>query len=135
MDMRGMGSIYRRNGSRFWWMQWWPDGARRRQSTGKEKYKLACDVLREMISREQVSSGADLTITRLYDELAHDYKINGRKSARSLKSRWNNLKEFFGAMTASEVTPRQVTRYIGLRVAAGAAAGTINRELAALKRM
>lgn len=137
--MRGMGSVYRQRGSRFWWMQYWQEGARRRRSTGKEKYKAACDVLKQKliaIAGEQLSSGAALTVATLYDALALDYKINGRKSARTLKARWEkHLKEFFGAMPAAEVTPRQIMRYIEIRVTAGAATASVNRELAALKRM
>jgi site-specific recombinase XerD len=38
-------------------------------------------------------------------------------------------------MTAAEVRPCDVTRYIGERLAADAATATINRDLAALKRM
>jgi len=140
---RGRGSIYRRRGSRFWWMQYWGLGGgrrtRRRESTGKEKFNAARDVLTQKlitISGERLSSGAELTITNLYEALAIDYKMNERKSARTLKSRWEtHLKDFFGAMTAAEVTVRQIAGYIELRVAAGAATASVNRELAALKRM
>ena len=38
-------------------------------------------------------------------------------------------------MTAAKVRPCDVTRYIGERLAADAATATINRDLAALKRM
>lgn len=133
--MRGEGSIYRVTGSRFWWMSYYsPEGRRRRRSTGKEEINAARDVLKQKLTG--ISPGADLTVADLYDALALDYKINGRKSARTLKARWKtHLKGFFGAMNAVEVTPRQITRYVEVRVAAGAAAATINRELAALKRM
>src|ERR1700722_3193422 len=129
--MRGVGSVYRRRGTSFWWAQYWKEGTRHRQSTGKEKLNEARCVL------ERLTSSTDrCTVTELYDELQTDYKINGRKSAPTLKTRWeNHLKGFFGAMTAAEVTPRQVTRYIEVRIAAGAATATVNRELAALKRM
>lgn len=137
--MRGMGSVYRQRGSRFWWMQYWHEGTRRRQSTGKERFNAARDVLKQKliaISAEQLSSGADLSVTNLYEALAGDYAINRRKSARTLKSHWEaHLKEFFGSMTAAEVTPRQVTRYIEARVTTRAAIASVNRELAALKRM
>jgi integrase len=130
MDMRGMGSVYRQRNSRFWWMQYWVRGRRRRQSTGEEKFTAARDVLKQKLA------GADLTVTELYGALVIDYEINGRKSARTLKSRWeSHLKEFFGAMNAGGVAPRQVTQYIEGRLAAGAAAASVNRELAALKRM
>jgi integrase len=136
---RGMGTVYRRSGSRCLWMQYWENGHRHRQSTGKEKVAAARDVLNQKliaIAGENLSSGAELTVTHLYQALVVDYEINGRKSVRTLKTRWNShLKEFFGAMTAAQVTPREVTRYIKMRIAARAAVASINRELAALKRM
>jgi len=51
--MRGMGTLYRQRGS-VWWISLSIGGRRRRQSTGKEKFKEACDVLKN-ISREQSS--------------------------------------------------------------------------------
>lgn len=132
--MRGMGSVYRVAGSRFFWIQYWHQGVRRRESTGRETFTAARDVLKRKLTK--VSPSTDLTVADLYDGLAFDYKINGRRSAHTLKTRWEiHLKEFFGAMTAAEVTPRQITRYIEVRMAAGAAAASVNRELAMLKRM
>jgi hypothetical protein len=62
-----MGTLYRQRGS-FWWISLSIGG--RRQSTGKEKFKGACDVLKN-ISREQSS---DLSLPNLYTALELDYK-------------------------------------------------------------
>jgi len=65
-----------------------------------------------------------------------DYRINGRKSLDDVEARWLlHLKPFFGLMKASEVTKDTIRRYIDQRLQQEAANATINRELAALKRM
>ena len=46
-----------------------------------------------------------------------------------------HLKEFFGEARAVEITPDRVTAYIAFRQQEAVANATINRELAALKRM
>jgi integrase len=74
------------------------------------------------------------------DELAvmfvRDYRINSRKSLADAETRWNrHLKPFFGGMRAVDVTSEQLARYVDKRQQGRAANATINRELAALKRM
>jgi integrase len=65
-----------------------------------------------------------------------DYRINGRKSLADAEARWNHhLKPFFGSMRAVDVTSEQLARYVDKRQQADAANASINRELAALKRM
>lgn len=140
VDMRGMGTVYRQKGSRFWWMQYWRDGVRHRESTHREKFKDARDVLKEKImdvAQDQsatIASG-ELTVARLYADLEHDYVVNRRSSRRALAARWKHLKPFFGMLAARDVKPAHVKRYVGDRLVEHASHGTINRELAALKRM
>jgi integrase len=83
--------------------------------------------------------GPQLERTKV-DELAvmfvRDYRINGRKSLEDAETRWNrHLKPFFGSMRAVDVTSEQLARYVDKRQQEDAANATINRELAALKRM
>ena len=62
-----------------------------------------------------------------------DYRVNRRRSLRSLESaRLPHLRAFFNARKIDAATLRA---YIAQRIAAGAANATINRELAALRRM
>jgi hypothetical protein len=75
-------------------------------------------------------------MTELAGELIREYRINGRKSADDLVARWTlRLKPFFGMLRAVEVSSLLVARYIDSRQQERAANATINRELAALKRM
>jgi len=83
--------------------------------------------------------GPQLERTKV-DELAlmfvRDYRINTRKSLVDAETRWNrHLKPFFGGMRAVDVTSEQLARYVDKRQQEEAANATINRELAALKRM
>ena len=64
-----------------------------------------------------------------------DYKANARRSADRLEFSLAHLLPFFGARKAIQVTSADVTAYRVKRQEAGAATATVNRELAALKRM
>ena len=78
----------------------------------------------------------NLTVAGLYAVIERDYTTNGRKSLPHLQALWNNhLGPFFGAIAAGDLTSSQISGYVDRRRAAGAANGSINRELAALKRM
>ena len=83
--------------------------------------------------------GPQLERTKV-DDLAvmfvRDYRINSRKSLADAETRWKrHLKPFFGGMRAIDVTSEQLARYVDKRQQEEAANATINRELAALKRM
>ncbi len=65
-----------------------------------------------------------------------DYRINGRKSLRDAERNLRlHLDPFFQGMRAPSITTALVKRYTEQRQLEGAANATINRELAALKRM
>ena len=76
-----------------------------------------------------------LPIDDLAVGILNDYRINGRKTISDVKIRLNkHLQPFFGDMKAHNITTVDVESYIAQRQTEGAANGTINRELAALKR-
>jgi integrase len=75
-----------------------------------------------------------------FEELAHDfmneYRANQRKSYTWAHRRIEqHLKPFFGALRAADITTKHVQAYILHRQEEGASNASINRELAALKRM
>jgi len=96
----------------------------------------------------------------LRDELVAEYKLNDRKSLDSLEFRLQHLTDFFGGKKVPQIITPKIAEYVIQRrlstctacyeqfekqdtcptcgsdkVKAGASNGTINRELAALKRM
>lgn len=71
----------------------------------------------------------------LADDFLADYKVNERKSLVRAERSVNHLKESFeGAKVANITTPR-INAYIQKRLDEGAENATVNRELAALKRI
>jgi len=74
-----------------------------------------------------------------FDELVEaflaDYRVNGKKSlARAMRSA-GHLKRFFEGARVVQITSPGIQYYTEQRLEEGAANATINRELAALKRM
>jgi len=74
-----------------------------------------------------------------YEELAeaflNDYKVNGKRSIGRAKRSLKHLKAYFEGMRAIDISTDQIRAYILQRQNEEAENGTINRELAALKRM
>lgn len=139
--MRGLGTIFRQRNSRFLWMQYYSAGQRFRESTGCERLKEANDVLRnKLLELQQQGEGggrrAPATIAGLYSLMERDYEINGRKSLKHLRCSWTkHLKSYFAPIPTAKLTTDQVAEYVRRRNVEGAANASINRELAALKRM
>jgi hypothetical protein len=74
-----------------------------------------------------------------YDHLSSDflidYRINQKKSLERAEISAAHLKKFFEGYRVPEVTTSQISAYVEKRMEDGASNSTINRELAALKRM
>jgi len=72
----------------------------------------------------------------LAEDMLRDYRINGRRTLALTEKRWSkHLEPIFGALRGYRVTTDILNRYVDARRTEGALNGTINRELAALKRM
>ena len=138
---RGTGSILRMNGSNVLWIKYHRNGKPIRESAHTTKVKEAEKLLRARLAA--ISTGTcvgpkleKITISELADDLIREYRINGRKSIDDLETRWKlHLRPFFGFLRAVEVTSQLVAHYIDARQQEDAENATINRELAALKRM
>lgn len=139
---RGTGSLFKRNGSAIWSMKY--KDVRGRfvvKSTFTTSKKEAADKLRDEIEadRKGLACGSKVertTLAELAEDLFRDYRVNGMRSLDDLQTRWKlHLEPFFGAARAVDITYETITKYVDRRKHNGAANGTINRELAALKRM
>ena len=143
-----MGSIYRRKWKdkdgniregEILWIKYYRNGKPIRESTGSTK---DADAKRLLKKREgEISQGKlpGIYFDRVkFDELAEDflsdYKINGKGVVRAELS-IRHLKPEFEGMRVTAITTPKIKSYIERRLAEGAANATINRELAALKRM
>jgi hypothetical protein len=74
-----------------------------------------------------------------FDELSRryldEYRIREYRTPDTAAGRVKNLRTFFEAMTAETITTGHLQQYQAARRRAGAAAATVNRETAALKKM
>src|SRR5262245_8589499 len=144
-----MGSLYRpkyrdRNGecqqSAVWWLKYRMHGRVLRESSGTESEQQARRLLKRREGaveegRPIIPRAERLTVEQLAEGLRQDYQANRRRSADRLEFSLAHLLPVFGARRAVLVTATDVTAYVVQRQTAGAANATINRELAALKKM
>lgn len=133
-----MGSIYLRG--KTFWIKYSNNGRPVRESAGTEKENEARRLLklREGQVQENKFPGLQVKRTR-FDELAEglrlDYRMNGKKSLWRTEISIKHLKAFFGDCRASDITTMRIKEYITQNQAAGMTNASINRTLAALKRM
>lgn len=138
--MRGLGTIFRQRGSRFFWMQYYVAGERIRESTKCDRIRDAQEMLRAKLAEIQQQCGgsnrAPARIADLYALLEADYTRNGRRSLVHLRGAWSNhLETFFASLPTTKLSSEQIDTYVRRRLDEGAANASINRELSALKRM
>jgi integrase len=138
---RGTGSIFLPKGSSVWWIQYYQNRIRQRESTETSDKREALEFLKRRLAELNIGNiaGADarrIRVAELAQDFLRDYRINGKSSEADAEARWRlHLQPFFGLYRAMRVTSDLLNRYVDMRQKAGAANGTINRELAALKRM
>jgi len=143
--MRGMGRTYKRGS--VWWISYWHNGELHRESsqsqndpTSGRRESDATALLKRRLSEigrgKLIGHRAEkVTFTELKADLLTDYKINDKRSTRSVKLSISHLEKFFGTDRAIEIRTDRIKTYIGQRQDAGASNASINREMSALHRM
>jgi hypothetical protein len=111
-------------------------GQEHKQTDPKKAEKFAQQRMAELRTDTYLSAANKKTrVEELVGDLFTDYKINRAKSIDDAKTRWSlHLKPFFRVMRATDVSNPLLKRYVASRHAEGASNGSINRELALLKR-
>jgi integrase len=138
---RGSGSVYLQKGSTIWWIQFYRNGKMFRESTATSDKRKATRILARRLG--EVASGTfvgpkveRVRISELAKDFLRDYRINSKASIDDAEARWRlHLEPFFAEVRASAVTSDLLNQYVDRRQQEGAKNATINRELAALKRM
>jgi integrase len=133
-----MGRVFLRG--KTYWIEYYHNGKQIRETSRSKTKAIAQRFLK---SREGgVAEGRTPGVyfdKILFEELAQDfltdYRINNRKSLERAECSVKHLKKHFDGMRASGVDSARISQYINARLDSGAANATINRELAALKRM
>lgn len=134
-----MGTITKRGNN--YSIQYYVGGQKFRESTGSPKKAVAVKLLK--LREGEIARGKKpelyydkISFKELADDYILDYKVNAKKTlAKAERIVRLHLLPFFGNCPASKITTTRVKQYISHRMDQGAANGTINRELAALKRM
>lgn len=147
---RGTGNVYqptyrdKRTGdvrtAAVWWVQWCYRGKVYRQSAHSTNRPDAVRLLKQKlgeVGRGRVSSPEveRTTLEDLCEILLNDYRANQRRSVDRVRGSLAHLEEHFGRTRACDLTTDRITADVAARQTAKAANATINRELAALKRM
>lgn len=139
-----MGSVYKRGG--IWWIKFYRDGKPYRESASSRLKRHALMLLhkREGTVASGTFSGLRPEKTSFNDlasDLLNDYRNNARKALQMVEYHVERLHKHFGGRKAAHITTDQIRAYIASRREETSRAGrppansTINRELAALKRM
>ncbi len=133
-----MGSIYKRGS--VYWLKYYRNGKPYRESAKTEKETEAKRLLKK---REgEISEGKipgvyydRIRFGTLVEDFLTDYRINNRKSLDRAERSARQLKLFFDNDIVPSITSDRISSYIDKRLEDGMEEATINRELAALKRM
>jgi integrase len=125
--------------SAVWWITWTgPEGSRHRESSGSEHREKAVKLRRSRLHAADQGGPLEVLQRTTYEDLAAlvevDYTRNARRSLKRIRGSLAHLEPTFRGLLAREITEDRIERYVEARKAAGAANGTINRELATLKR-
>ena len=144
-----MGMIYRRKSKdkhgqvkegAVYWLKYYRNGKPYYESTGTQKEADARKLLKKREGEISEGKLPGVYFDRVrFDELAEDlitdYRINNRKSLDRIELSLSHLTNGFEGMRVTSIDTPRIQGYIQDRLDEGAANGTINRELAALKRM
>ncbi|MDI9526476.1 MAG: tyrosine-type recombinase/integrase [Desulfomonilia bacterium] len=133
-----MGCIYKRG--KIYWIKYYKNGKPYQESTKSGKEAEAKNLLKKREGEIAEGKFPGIVFGKVkFDDLAKDllsdYRINGKKSLDRVEYSIKHLKKHFKGVRIPEITTPRINKYIEARLQEGAENGTINRELAALKRM
>ena len=138
--MRGQGRLLQRKHSASWWIAYYHCGQEIRESAKTTSEQKARALLRERLRTAgrpdfiDPAAARRLSFEDLAAMLLTDYRVNGkrlRNATRAIEA----LREALGLDKAFDITADRIATYTATRLAAGKRPATVNRELAALRRM
>ncbi|MGO9268324.1 MAG: tyrosine-type recombinase/integrase [Candidatus Binataceae bacterium] len=136
--MRGLGRIFKRGP--VYWIAYYHSGKEHRESSHSDSETQARKLLKQRLAEVATGRSAGgreerLTLDDLANGLLTDYQVNHRRSLRSARLSIGHLRKFFGLARAVDISTDRIKAYAASRQREEAANASINRELAALKRM
>jgi integrase len=134
---RGMGCIYKRGN--IYWIKHSVNSKSHLESSRSSKEADAKRLLKRRLGESAEGRFIGPTVEKillreLCEDMITDYRINGKRSIDKAQRSVKHLLGFLGAAKAQQVSTDRVRSFIESRQLQGASNGTINRELAALKR-
>jgi integrase len=135
---QGSGSLYKRG--KLWWLSYYSNTEHVCESSHSSDKGEAKRLLQQRIGQiaegRYVGPRADrVRFEEMADDMLNDYRINNKKSINDATRSVSALARFFGGRRVQSITPTEISAYVAQRQADGLGNGSINRELAALKRM
>ena len=125
---------------RIWWITYNVASKQRRESAKTTDKSEASRLLRQRLGEiaegRYVETGKGrLSFEDLANMVVADYEVKGLATLRELRIRVDkHLRPFFAGKRAQDISLTDVKEFIAKRQAEGAANGSINREVSALKR-
>jgi len=133
-----MGCIYRRG--KIYWVKYYRNGKPYAESCHTDKQEVAKRLLK--MREGEISQGKlpgiyfdRIRFDELVEDFLTDYRINNKRTLAKAQRCATYLLGEFGGMRVTEITTPRIKRYIQKRMDKEISNATINRELAALKRM
>lgn len=133
-----MGMIYKRGA--VFWIKYYKQGKAYRETSKSNKESKARQLLKRREGEILQGKIPGIVFEKIrFNELVEDflsnYRVNEKKSLSRAERSIKRLKETFDGMKVVNISTPLINRYIETRIDQGAAHATINRELAALKRV
>jgi integrase len=123
---------------RTWWISYYVDGKRKRESSKSRKKSEAQALLRRRMGEHALGleigeEAKRLTFEDLEAGFRRSYENSGRRSLQRAGTAWNRLRDHFGGWKARAITANALESYASERLKEAAPA-TVQYELAVLRR-
>jgi integrase len=133
-----VGCLYRRGKN--YWIKYYKSGKQIIEATHTDKKEAANRLLKRREGEISKGEIPGIYFDKIrFDELAEDfltdYRVNGKKSLDKAERSVKHLKECFGGIRVPDITTTKIKAYIEKRMEEELTNASINRELAALKRL
>ncbi len=142
--MKKTRGLFKFRNSKYWWISYSFQGDYRCESTKTTDVTKAREILKQKRAEIEAAKaglvqlpGAEsrrATISSLTEALKADYVLKDRHSIKGITSHLKQVNAVLGDMRVSDLRAKDLTNYQMTRKRQGAAGGTINRELALLRR-
>ena len=125
--------------SAVYWIGYSVNGKKYRESARTERKREAETLLARRLAEKGRAPAQRAAERTSFEDLAElireDYRRNGRRSGKRLETSIRHLSGSFKGWVVSSIDERAVDQHVTKRLKAGAAPATVNREIAAFKRM